>query len=213
MTERASPRAGTRPARRRSSGAPLGVLGAVAVLAATSSCGPTRPYVWVGSLPPDRMERIIQAGDQIGVLVQKQDSLSGTFTVLENGTYAQPVVGAVSVAGLSEAEASEKLAGLLEGIVVEPRVTVAVVQPRPVRVSVTGEVQSSGVYTMPHDSTVLAVLASAGGLTPFADRDGIYLIRTRPELIRVRFRYEDLAAAEPSSTLFRLHDGDVIVVE
>lgn len=187
----------------------------VVALAGTFAVGCTssRPFVWVGNLPPDDAARQIEAGDTIGVVVQNQQDLSGQFTVLENGTYAQPVVGQVPVEGLTEAEASKRLAGLLQGVVVDPKVTVSVVTPRPVNVSVLGEVGSAGSYTVPYDASILSVLAQAGGLSQYADRDGIYLIRTRPELIRIRFRYDDLKGGDPASTLFRLKDGDVIVVE
>ena len=180
---------------------------------ACAACGPSRPYVWVKNFPADDGARRIQAGDTLAVAVKDQSDLSGSFTVRENGAYAQPVVGQIRVAGLTEAEASKRLAGLLDGIVVDPKVAVTVVTPRPVRVAVLGEVTTGGQYTVEYNESILSVLARAGGLSPFADRDGIYVIRKRPELVRIRFRYDDLKGGDPAATRFRLHDGDVIVVE
>lgn len=197
----------------RSLGPGVRMLVAALLAATASACAQNRPFVWVQSMPDVEVTRMIARGDTIGVVVQNQADLSGQFTVLENGAYVQPVVGQVSVAGLSEADASKRLAKALDGVVVDPKVQLSVVTPRPVRVSVTGEVQAPGNFNVVYDSTVLSVLAQAGGLTPFADGNGIYLIRTRPELIRVRFRYDDLKGGDPASTLFRLRDGDVIVVE
>lgn len=194
---------------RRASFLAVFALGAVAL----SGCGSQKPFVWVANLPDGEEVRRIQAGDTIAVAVKDQRDLSGSFPVRENGAYPQPVVGQVAVAGLTEAEASRRLANLLEGIVVSPKVAITVTTPRPVRVAVLGEVTTGGQYTVNFDESVLSVLARAGGLGPFADRDGIYVIRKRPELIRVRFSYDDLKGGDPAGTNFRLHDGDVIVVE
>lgn len=176
-------------------------------------CGTTSPFVWVGQVPPDNEVRKIATGDTIQVIVKAQAELSGDFVVSENGTYAQPVLGPTKIVGLSEVEAAEKVAQALASVVSAPEVTVTVTVPRPVRVSVTGEVNRDGTYTVQFDATLLSVLAVAGGLTPFADRNSIFIIRTRPKLMRIRFRYDDLKGGESASTLFRLRDGDVVVVE
>lgn len=182
-------------------------------LALLVGCGSQRPFVWVQNLPPSDEVRKVQAGDTIAVAVKNQRDLSGSFTIRENGAYAQPVVGEVTVAGLSESEASKRLANLLKGIVVKPMVAITVVTPRPVRVAVLGEVNTGGLYQVQYDESVLSVIARAGGLTPFADRGGIFVIRKRPSLIRIRFRYDDLKGGDAASNAFELHDGDVIVVE
>lgn len=191
------------------------LMGLVVALSASFvvGCGSTGPYIWVQNYKNPEEVPTIKRGDTISVAVRNQRPLSGSFTVLENGAYAQPVVGQVTVAGLTEAQASKKLANLLKGIVVEPQVVVTVVTPRPVRVSVLGEVRTPGQFAIQYDETVLSVLARSGGLTTFADGNGIYVIRQRPELRRIRFRYQHLKAADPASTTFRLRDGDVIVVE
>ena len=192
---------------------PALVVGCLWVSVATGACGSQRSFVWVENLPPSEEVRRIEPGDTIAVAVRDQSDLTGTFTVRENGTYPQPVVGDVRIAGRSEEEAGTHLAGLLRGIVVNARATVTVVTPRPVRVAVLGEVSSGGQYEVEYDESVLSVIARAGGLTPFADRDGIYVIRKRPDLVRVRFRYDDLKGGGKAATTFALHDGDVIVVE
>lgn len=186
------------------------LLGALPVL----GCGAQQaPYVWVKDLPPSNEVRSIQAGDTLAVVVKDQTELSGSFTVLENGTYQQPVVGPVQVAGLTEEEASKRLAGLLEGIVIKPQVAITVSEPRPVNIGVVGEVEDGGPFTVQPDESLLAVIARAGGLTPYADKNAIYVVRKRPRILRIRFRYDDLVGADQKATTFRLHDGDVIVVE
>jgi protein involved in polysaccharide export with SLBB domain len=76
-----------------------------------------------------------------------------------------------------------------------------------------GEVQKVGPLALAYDQGVLGALAATGGLTPFADADSIFVVRTRPRPLRIRFRYDDLVAPIPRANEFALQDGDVIVVE
>lgn len=178
-----------------------------------SGCGRKLPYVWVNDLPKVQEPARIQPGDRISVLVRNQEQLSGEFEVRPNGNYQQPLVGEVGVLGLTPEEAATQLAGLLRGIVVEPQVQVSISQPRTLRISVLGEVRAPGVHESPLTSTVLDLLARAGGMTEFADRSGIYVIRRNPRLARIRFRYEDLTGGDQRSLEFKLRDGDALVVE
>jgi len=60
---------------------------------------------------------------------------------------------------------------------------------------------------------VLSALAAAGGLTEFAGKEAIFVLRPGNPPKRVRFRYEALAHGEGRSGAFRLKDGDTVVVE
>jgi polysaccharide export outer membrane protein len=185
-------------------------------IAGASSCAPPQPFVWASRLPPtdDKNNPLrIGPGDEIYVLVADQQALSGAFTIGPEGSYVQPVVGAVSLLGLTTKEATQQLTARLSGILVRPQVTITVTKRRPLRISVIGQVTKPGRFEVPYDESVLATIALAGGLTEFADDDAIYVIRRDPHLLRIRFRMRDLAGPDGVSARFRLNDGDVIVVE
>jgi polysaccharide export outer membrane protein len=79
-------------------------------------------------------------------------------------------------------------------------------------VSVVGEVRNAGAFNVDPGSSVLHALASAGGLSDYADADGIFVLRKdMPK--RVRFRFQDLRDGEKRAMQFALQAGDVIVVE
>jgi hypothetical protein len=65
---------------------------------------------------------------------------------------------------------------------------------------------------------VLSAIASAGGLTDFARRDSIFVLRSvnrndgKPP-VRIRFRYGALTHAERPAATFRLRSGDVVFAE
>jgi polysaccharide export outer membrane protein len=181
-----------------------------------ASCAPPQPFVWASRLgTPDEQASVyrIGPGDEIYVLVADQQALSGVFTIGPDGSYIQPVVGNVSLNGLTPKEATAQLTARLAGILVRPQVSVSVTKRRPIRVSVIGEVQRPGRFEMPYDESILSALATAGGLNEFADSDSIYVVRREPHLLRIRFRLRDLSGPEAISARFRLNDSDVLVVE
>jgi polysaccharide biosynthesis/export protein len=185
-------------------------------LVLAASCAPPQPFVWASRLgKPEDQTAVYRVGpgDEIYVLVADQQALSGTFTVGPDGGYIQPVVGSVAINGLTTKEAAQQLTARLAGILVRPQVTISVTKRRPNRVSVIGEVQKPGRFELPFDDGILAALATAGGLTEFADGDSIYVVRRDPHLLRIRFRMRDLAGPEAISARFRLNDSDVVVVE
>ena len=186
------------------------------LLVVAAACAPPQPFVWASRLgkPEEQTATYrIGPGDEIYVLVAEQQALSGAFTVGPEGGYIQPVVGNIVINGLTTKEAAQQLTARLAGILVRPQVTISVTKRRPIRVSVLGEVQHPGRFELPYEEGILAALASAGGLTEFADKDSIYVVRREPHLLRIRFRLRDLAGPEATSARFRLNDSDVVVVE
>jgi len=105
-------------------------------------------------------------------------------------------------AGLEPGALARRLQAKLKEFVVNPIVTVSLEEPVALEVSVVGEVTRPGVYRMDQDPTVLKALASAGGLTPLAGRDRIFVLRHGERSgdalapVRIRFTYEALAHAE-----------------
>jgi len=101
----------------------------------------------------------------------------------ESGTVALPVIGELKLADLTVQQIKHLLETRLksDGILKEPRVSVAVKEFRSKRVAVVGAVEDPGVYTLRQNvTTLLSVLTLAGGAN---DRAGqiLYVIRAREE--------------------------------
>ena len=180
-----------------------------------SACGPGLPYVWVTDLPRAAAAPggVLRASDRIFLLVRGQEAITGELQIRADGSVVGPVLGKVEIAGLSPASAAARIAEKLRGAVVNPEVTVAIVATSPSKVSVVGEVAHPGKYDIADGEGVLESLARAGGITEFADRDGIYVLRRVPARARIRFSYTLLAGGDAASGSFALEDGDVVVVE
>jgi polysaccharide export outer membrane protein len=184
-------------------------------LALPAGCQRSSRFVWVSDLPatgsPDLPR--IRPGDRLYLLVRGQETLTGEIPVREDGSIVHPIFGRVAVADLSTAEAARAVENRLQNVVTAPDVSLSIAATSPCKVSVVGEVMHPGLLEIDPRENMLHVLARAGGFTEFANRNGIYVIRERPSNERVRFRFDDLEGGDAKSLSFRLHDGDVVVVE
>lgn len=180
-----------------------------------SSCAQGR-YTWVDELPDTAIAPEpyrIRPGDELYVQVWKQEQMTREARVRRDGRITLILLGDLSVGGLTPNEASALITERLVGLVRDPRVSVSVRQGREDFVTVIGEVQQPGRYPVEGGESVLHLLAKAGGLTDFADPNGIYVVRREPEPLRVRFNYPKLAQGDVRALTFGLRDGDVIYVD
>ncbi len=190
----------------------------VAAATAALACRAHGTYVPVEEypVPPPESEYRIEPGDVLAVRVWNQESMSNAHArVREDGKISVPFLQDVEVAGTTPSELSQRLQTKLKTYVVNPVVTITVEEVRPLTVSVLGEVARPGQYTLERGAGVLSALAAAAGLTDYAHRDEIYVIRTTPGdsrgTVRIRFRYSALTAGERPAASFRLRAGDVVV--
>lgn len=182
-------------------------------LALLQSCTHQYPYIWVAELREETAEITVQPGDTITVLVKNQAQVSGDFVVRPNGAYLQPLIGEIPVAGQTTVQIQTLLVEKLKDMITNAEISVSVSTPRPLSISVIGEVRTAGNYQMPFGEGVLGAIARAGGLTEFASEDSIYVLREFPKRTRVRFSYAQLSRGDSNAINFKLRDRDVVVVE
>ncbi|HVO29389.1 MAG TPA: polysaccharide biosynthesis/export family protein [bacterium] len=104
--------------------------------------------------------------DLIEVRVQGEEDLSRTTEVTSKGVIEMPLVGTVPVAGLTIAEVEDRLKALYgKDYLVHPEIFVNVKEFRSQSVQVLGAVKSPGVITLQRPSTVLDLIATAGGIS------------------------------------------------
>ncbi|MGP1371577.1 MAG: SLBB domain-containing protein [Almyronema sp.] len=121
-------------------------------------------------------------GDRLQIEVFNVPEYSGEYQVLVDGALNLPMVGRVSVKGLSLAAAGEAIGVAYAPLVRRPLVTVSLLQPRPVEIAIAGEVSRPGVYTLAVEEgakfpSLVQAIQTAGGLTQVADLAQIQLRR------------------------------------
>lgn len=195
----------------------LAALAAVAF----AGCAHRGDYFWVDTLPPPRAEpgAALAPGDLVTVRVWNHENLTARERVRDDGKIALPFLSDVVAEGLTPEDLATRVRIRLREFIVDPVVTVSLEEQRRLKVSVVGEVARPGIYEFEKSVGVLQVLAAAGGLSPYAGRDDIYVIRPdhwadgRGDPARIRFRWSALARAEGRAGDFRLRPGDTVVVE
>jgi polysaccharide export outer membrane protein len=125
------------------------------------------------SAPVD-VETILEAGgsdyhigrqDLLEISVFDVEELDQTVRVADDGSITMPLLGRLTVAGLTKSELESLIAGLLEERYVRnPQVTVFVKEYESKRVAVSGAVKKPGTYEMLGRKTLLEMISMAGGL-------------------------------------------------
>jgi polysaccharide export outer membrane protein len=169
----------------------------------------------VNDLPPDEVgssDYRIAAGDVVNVRVFNQDSMSTRARVRSDGKIAVPFLGDIEVRGKPPAMLAKELETRFKDYVVSPTVTLTIDEFQQAQVGVVGEVAHPGMYAVDPTTGVLWAIALAGGLTDYAARDDIYVLRRTPAR-RIRFTYTSLVHNEERAGTFKLRTGDTVVVE
>lgn len=113
------------------------------------------------------------------ISVANAPMLTGAFLTDENGNLPYPLVGSIETAGLTPAQAAERIAGRLAGrYVVNPQVTVRPDNVPEATVSVGGEVDRPGSYPSQTATSLMRAINLSGGLTDFAKSDDVLILRT-----------------------------------
>lgn len=181
----------------------IGAASGYAKRSPTSTAGETRRFEGGFLLGP---------GDMVDVFVWKHPDLSRQVPVRPDGRISLPLVGDLQVAGRSPAEVADEVTGLLGDYIQVPEVTVSVTQINSFMVYVLGEVATPGPLSLDRSTTVIQALATAGGLTEFADRDDIVVIRkVYGREMRIPFDYDDMVKGR-GAVDFALQSGDIIYV-
>jgi polysaccharide biosynthesis/export protein len=156
----------------------------------------------------------LAAGDKLRIDVYKDAQLTQpSVQVRPDGKVTLPLVGDIVAAGRTSTELRDAIATALTEYIANPTVTVIVTETMPQVVYVTGEVNKPGPYTMGTGQlNILQALAMAGGLTDFANRKDIRVMRKGPSGMQtLKFNYKD--ALESTREPLQLRAGDTVVVK
>jgi len=171
-----------------------------------------------GSSPPTpRPVLLLGPGDEVAVHVFGQPNMDGTMYVADDGTVRVPLAGPVHVAGLSPTAAAQAVEAALrqKQILVSPHVTFTILKSRSQEVSVLGEVRNPGIFRIESNSTLLELLAQAGGETE-QGADTIFILRPGPDGVmrRLPVNLQGLAEAgtTPEAAEFTMKGGDQVYV-
>lgn len=162
--------------------------------------------------PSDSSQFVIGPSDVIRVNVWKNIELSQTVTVTPDGFISLPLLGDVHVTGMTANELAQSLSSRLHSYVVSPQVTVSIIDIRSRQVYVLGQVSKPGGFPLIAPLNVLQLIAQAGGLTNYANRKGIVVLRPHAGgLQKLSFNYNHVVHGDSKQNI-TLQPGDTVVV-
>jgi polysaccharide export outer membrane protein len=148
--------------------------------------------------------------DVVQVTVWKEPELDVTAPVRPDGKMTVPVAGEIVAKGRTAHELEAEIGQKLMSRIASPVVTVVVKEVNASRVFVIGEVTKPGMYPLRGAMTVVQALALAGGMTEFAKRSDIVILRrtTAGAQQRLSLDYEDALKGDA----IELIPGDTVLV-
>lgn len=155
---------------------------------------------------------IIGAEDTLQITVWKEPTLSGTVPVRPDGRISLVLLGDLQAAGMTPMQLAADITERLKKYIQDPSVSVVVLAVNSQRIFVIGEVGHVGPVMMTAGMTPLQAIATAGGLSPFANSKHIYILRgTGPTQKKIPFNYKKALKGEDKQDV-QLEPGDTIVV-
>ena len=156
----------------------------------------------------------IGPGDVLQIDVWREpDASAASVTVRPDGRVSLSMIGEVRAAGLTPTELEAMLSDRFGKLIRDARVTVTVREVTSQRIYLIGEVRREGSVRMVGPITVLQALAEAGGITDFAKRNRIYILRgSSGRQMRLPFNYDDVVRGQKVEQNVLLLPGDTIVV-
>jgi polysaccharide biosynthesis/export protein len=157
---------------------------------------------------------VIGPDDVLAIKFFSDAQLSTDATVRADGMISVPLLNDVHAAGLTPEQLSDALEKAASKFVTEPDATVIVREIRSRKVYVIGQgVAHAGVVTINADMNVLQVLATAGGLVEYADKENILIIRNEGgREQRFKFNFDEVVKGKNIKQNILLRPGDTVVV-
>ena len=105
-------------------------------------------------------------GDKIAIRVWRHPDLDMDITIAPDGTITYPLVGAITVAGLTYPELVQTLTAAIKDYYQDPQVSVNIIELNNQKVFVLGAgVATPSVLQLQSEMTVLEALTRSGGLS------------------------------------------------
>lgn len=157
---------------------------------------------------------VIGVDDVLSILFWRDKDLSAPeATVRPDGKITLPLLNDIQAAGRSPEQLRDAVMEAARKYVEDPNPTVIVKEIKSRKVFITGQVEKPGPYPLNGPTTILQLIATAGGLRDFADGKNISVMRTQQGQQAVfAFSYQDLLKKKNLGQNIVLEPGDTVVV-
>lgn len=156
----------------------------------------------------------LNPGDRLEITVWHEENMHSEVVVLPDGSVSFPLVGHVPAARKTTEELAALLRERLGKYIPSPEINIRLLAAEGNTIFVLGEVTRPGAIVMTKPMDVMQALSMAGGLTQFAHKNSIRILRREADghSQTLDFEYGDVEDGENMEQNILLQSGDTIVV-
>lgn len=152
--------------------------------------------------------------DILSVSIWKEPEMSVESVVVRpDGKISLPLLNEMQAADLRPEQLRLQIAEKAKAFVADPTVSVVVREIRSRRAFITGNVTNPGAFQLGTGTTVLQLIALAGGLTEFARKKDIVVTRVdNGRNVVMPFNYAEILRGKSFEQNIVLRPGDTVIV-
>lgn len=155
----------------------------------------------------------VSPNDVLEISVWGHENLRRELLVPPDGIISFPLVQEIDTRGMSVAEIRQALTAKLAPFVPDATVTVILVASKSLTAFVIGKVNRAGAFPIDLQTNVMQILSMAGGFTPFASPDKVFVLRqVEGKSEKIAFEYNQVVNGKNLDQNIILQRGDVVVV-
>jgi len=152
-------------------------------------------------------------GDILEISVWNDEALFREVRIRPDGKISFPLIGDVMAHGRTVSEVKAELEELMNEFVPGVPITVILRSLGYPRIYIVGKVAQPGPFMMETELTVIQALAMAGGLTTFASKSNILILRRDGQQQKtLEFNYSDMERGRNLDQNIVLMPGDTVIV-
>jgi len=156
---------------------------------------------------------VIGPEDVLAVVFWREKEISGAVVLRPDGQISLPLLNEVRAAGLTPAQLREQITEAAGRLIEEPTVSVVVKEINSRKVFITWNVGKPGPYPLLAPTTVLQLIATAGGIAEYAKAKNIVIMRVENgKPVRHRFNYTEVSKGKNLQQDIELKPGDTVLV-
>lgn len=157
---------------------------------------------------------VIGSGDTLQITVWNHPEVSVPVAVVRpDGKITVPLVKELEVSGLTPIQAERKITEGLTKFYEDPNVAVVVATINSKKVYIVGAAQKQGPLPYTYGMTIMQALSEAGGLTDYAKRKRIYILRRdNGQTYRLDFNYDNVVKGQNMEQNIVLLPDDTVVI-
>jgi polysaccharide biosynthesis/export protein len=168
------------------------------------------PPAAAATVPPGY---VIGPEDVLSIVFWREKDMSGDVVVRPDGRISLPLLNDIDAAGLTPEQLNARLAAAAGKFVQDPTATVVVKEIHSRKVFITGSVAKPGTFPLMGDTTVLQLIALAGGLSEYADSKNIKIMRNENgHPVTFTMNYKDVIKQKHVEQNILLKPGDTVIV-